>query len=109
MGLSATPEGRGFGSVLEPALGKMIYRYGFSEAAANRNVSRFAAYQIALSFTPEEREEYDVYGRRIAAVRKRLLEERPALRKLGRHAFLRLCGKWRQRRGTIRSLRLSYF
>lgn len=87
MGLSATPEGRGFGSVLEPALGKMIYRYGFSEAAANRNVSRFAAYQIALSFTPEEWEEYDAYGRRIAAVRKRLLEARPALRNLGRHAF----------------------
>lgn len=87
LGLSATPWIAGYDSVLVPALGKEIYRYGFKEAAHERMVCPFAVYQIALSFTAEEMQSYDAYGGQLRILQKRLFQAQPFLMEMDRQHF----------------------
>lgn len=61
LGLSATPglDRPENASVLIPALGPQIFRYGIKEATEEETLCPYAAFHIALSFTPQEREEYE--------------------------------------------------
>ncbi|MDO5408603.1 MAG: DEAD/DEAH box helicase [Eubacteriales bacterium] len=88
LGLSATPHGYAFRSVLVPALGPVIYQYGFSQAASAGTVCSFSVFQIQLSFTAEELERYEDYSYRIVQAQKRLCKEYPHLKHLkGIHFF----------------------
>lgn len=87
LGLSATPQPESPGSVLTKALGAEIYRYGFLEAVRGRTVSPFAILQIALSFTPQEREEYEELSASLARLLQKLRKYCPDLKKQSRAAF----------------------
>ena len=87
LGLSATPQVLDYDTVLVPALGKEIYRYGFSEAVRKNNICKFFIYQIALSFSPEELQEYQELTDRLAKTRQRLLACNPSLKYLDRFRF----------------------
>lgn len=87
LGLSATPQVLDYDTVLAPALGKEIFRYGFLEAARKNNICKFAVYQIALSFSPEEMAEYQELTDRLAKTRSRLLASNPSLKYLDHFRF----------------------
>lgn len=87
LGLSATPQVSGYASVLEPALGKEIYQYGFSAAVRANHVCDFSIFQIALSFTADERQQYDELSTRMSSIYNRLIQEYPYLKHLKRSAF----------------------
>ena len=59
LGLSATPQAHGFSEILVPALGPVIYTYGFSEAIKSRVINNCALYHIGLYFTAKESEKYE--------------------------------------------------
>ena len=80
LGLSATPYVEGYESVLVPSLGREIFRYSFSEATAARNVCSFSVFQIALSFTADELQQYDSVSYQLAVLLKCLLKEYPLAR-----------------------------
>ena len=87
LGLSATPHVEGYESVLVPSLGREIFRYSFSEATAARNVCSFSVFQIALSFTADELQQYDSVSYQLAVLLKCLLKEYPQLTALDRLYF----------------------
>ena len=95
LGLSATPPENGSKTILSQALGKEIYEYGFSEAVQKRTVSPFSILQVALSFTPEERAEYEELSERMAECLRKLEKRCPAVKKPERAGFFclleRLC------------------
>ncbi len=72
LGLSATPQVMGYDSILAPALGKEIYRYGFQEAANEQMVCPFAVYQISLSFLADELAQYNDLSGKLSALQKKL-------------------------------------
>ena len=47
LGLSATPECPGYQTILVPALGPRIYRYGYADALRDRIISPFSVFQSA--------------------------------------------------------------
>ena len=61
LGLSATPEtdNPDYAAVLKPALGNEIYHYGFEDATKKKSICQSAIFQIALSFTADEKAEYE--------------------------------------------------
>ena len=59
LGLSATPRTFGFDEVLVPALGPIIYAYGFSEAIRHKVINNCVLYNIGLSFDLDESMAYD--------------------------------------------------
>lgn len=87
LGLSATPRTAGYESVLAPALGREIYRYTFTDAARQGIVTPFALFQIALSFTPDERKSYHDVSNRLSAVVNRLNQKCPSLKELRNNHF----------------------
>jgi superfamily II DNA or RNA helicase len=71
LGLSATPQTYGFSEILVPALGPIIYTYGFSQAIKNNVINLCVLYNIGLFFTNEESEKYD----KITFIIKKLLAQ----------------------------------
>lgn len=93
LGLSATPYSSNYESILVPALGEEIYRYGFSEAAAEHTITPFAIFQTSLSLQGEERSDYEDLSRKITLTLNRLTARCPSLRGLnGNQFFGRLNG-----------------
>lgn len=87
LGLSATPQTLGYESVLVPALGDEIYRYGFSDAARRDTISPFSVFQIALAFDAEESDTYENLSDQIALVLGRLKAKCPSLKNLSGSQF----------------------
>lgn len=114
LGLSATPLTDGGSAVLTSALGGEIYQYGFSRAARERNICDFAIFQIAMSFSCEEMEEYRELSERLSVTRSRLLQRYPYLKTLERQAFFtavrRIAGEDKNRLSSYANvfLNLSY-
>lgn len=87
LGLSATPQAMDYDTILVPNLGREIFQYGFSEAARRNNICRFSIFQVALSFSPKEMEEYQQISERLSVTRRRLLKKHPYLKYLDRFHF----------------------
>lgn len=87
LGLSATPQTSGYEAILTPALGREIYRYGFADAVQRRTISRFAIFQIALTFNPEENADYLQMSERISRISHRLAAMYPSLEKLSTQQY----------------------
>jgi superfamily II DNA or RNA helicase len=87
LGLSATPQNIEAASFLASALGHEIFQYGFSQAIREKNICDFFIYQIALSFSPEEREEYNDISDKLCHIRSRLIRQHPFLKTLDRFRF----------------------
>lgn len=87
LGLSATPQSRGYEAALVPALGQEIYRYGFTDAARRSTISPFVVFQVALAFDAEEAAAYEDLSSRITRTLNRLEAMCPSLRHLNRDQF----------------------
>lgn len=83
LGLSATLPGGSAGQDLAAALGRRIYSYGISAAAARRTVCPYDIFHIGLSFRPEEQAEYEELTDRLTILYTRLLKLHPELGRLG--------------------------
>ena len=70
LGLSATPQGHHFATVLKPALGSVIYQYSFKEAVKHEIVTSYALFNVELEFSAEEQEEYEKHSRKISLALK---------------------------------------
>ncbi len=66
LGLSATPQTTGFATILAPALGPIIYTYGFHEAIKHKVISDCVLYSVCLNLTGEERDAYESTTQKIA-------------------------------------------
>lgn len=94
LGLSATPglDRPDNASVLVPALGPEIFRYGFKAAEEEETLCPYAAFHIALSFDAEELEEYEGLSFRMSKIFRALRTRYPILRELkGSQFFVTLC------------------
>lgn len=87
LGLSATPHSAYFKTVLVPALGNEMYRYGFNDALQEGIINPFTVFNIALAFYPDEREDYDAYTESLQLTLRRLKELCPYLRGVTGGAF----------------------
>lgn len=79
LGLSATPKTPGYEEILMPALGKEIYRYGMERALERKTLCSCMVYHIALSFSPEERDEYEELSDEMIFLRGKLIKRCPWL------------------------------
>lgn len=71
LGLSATPEREydsGFKKFIVPALGKIIYEYGYLEALADRVIVPFSLLNVRVEFLPHERKEYNQLTKKLVAL-----------------------------------------
>jgi superfamily II DNA or RNA helicase len=78
LGLSATPEreyDEGFSDWVEPALGGIIYRYGYVEAASDRVIVDFDLVNVEVPMTGEELETYQKLSKRIAQLMSKDADE----------------------------------
>jgi superfamily II DNA or RNA helicase len=87
LGLSATPQTEGFSSVLVPALGPVIYTYGFSQAMESRVINTCALFNLGLELGEEEQEEYDTYTHSIKKILAKLYKKYPQLKKARNQDF----------------------
>jgi superfamily II DNA or RNA helicase len=74
LGLSATPEREFdelFNSNVVPALGPIIYRYGYDRAAQDEVISPFNLTNVEVALRPDEQTEYDKLTRQIFILFKR--------------------------------------
>lgn len=84
LGLSATlPVGESQ-KYLATALGKKIYHYGISQAAATHNVCPYDIFHVEVSFDPSERAEYQELSDRLNVLFRRLLLYAPYLCNMNR-------------------------
>lgn len=77
LGLSATPEreyDQGFNDHISPALGNIIYKYTYVEAARDGVISPFSLHNVEVAMLPDEEKS-------IAAISRRVLIERNKLKK----------------------------
>lgn len=84
LGLSATPETATFNETLLPALGPVIYKYGFIEALNANIISSFAIFNLKLKFTRDEEYQYLDLSEQLAHSMKILMSRCPSLKGLNR-------------------------
>jgi superfamily II DNA or RNA helicase len=65
LGLSATPFGKNYGTVLTPSLGDEIYRFTFYHALREKILPSFAIFNICVNFEPWEEIEYDDFSEKL--------------------------------------------
>jgi superfamily II DNA or RNA helicase len=74
LGLSATPERQyddGLGAVLVPALGPIMFTYGYDEARRDGVITEFVLVNVGIELSPDEQAEYDRLTKRVGmAVRR---------------------------------------
>ena len=74
LGLSATPERQyddGLETVLVPALGPIIYSYGYDEARRDEVITEFILINVAIQLSDDEQADYDRLTKRVGmAVRR---------------------------------------
>lgn len=74
LGLSATPRRDWddlFEEVVEPALGRIVYEYGYNEARRDGVISPFNLVNVQVELSDSERASYDRYSKLIAAASRR--------------------------------------
>jgi superfamily II DNA or RNA helicase len=112
MGLSATPDCDHMQEVLVPALGKPVFRYSIADAANDQVVAQYAVFNMAVSFAPDERLEYDDLTHKIAMLRTMLFRKLPASERVDDSGFLLMLTRLSRRGDEIgdiaRSLHLFY-
>lgn len=87
LGLSATPEREydsGFQDHIAPALGEIIYEYGYVEAARDHVISPFALHNVSIAMLEEEERRINSFTRRIMVERKRVQKGESPDNKLAR-------------------------
>ena len=87
LGLSATPMVNGFSQYLVPNLGPLFFTYGFNEAMQDQVINQAVIYNIELTMTEEQSEQYDELSGRISSTLRRLNKAVPYLKKLKGSAF----------------------
>ena len=78
LGLSATPErdyDEGYADFIEPALGPVIYRYSYVEAARDKVITPFNLTNIELPMLEAESAEYERLSKSIARARRQALND----------------------------------
>ncbi|MCI8895502.1 MAG: DEAD/DEAH box helicase family protein [Lachnospiraceae bacterium] len=109
LGLSATARGPGYEQVLVPALGKEIYHYGLERALKRGTICQFAIWQIAVSFQPDELEEYQALSDQLLHTRAEILHLLPGLRSCeGSSFFIQLTELAKNGSGKIQRLARAY-
>lgn len=83
LGLSATLGDKDLTEMLEPALGRMIFRYSYKRALQEGVVAEFTLFQIALHFQADEYEVYQELSERMKTFRGQLYSRCPLLKKSG--------------------------
>lgn len=71
LGLSATPEreyDEGFQKYVVPALGAVIFEYGYVQAFEDKVITPFDLVNVQIDFLPHEKAEYDKLTRRAAVL-----------------------------------------
>lgn len=74
LGLSATPRreyDNAFETVIEPALGPLIYEYGYDEARGDEVIANFELVNVSVEMSPDEQERYDRLSRHLATLVRR--------------------------------------
>ena len=89
LGLSATPFGSPDDAVLTDALGPVVFHYDVSRASADGIVSPFTVSEVAVSFLPDERAEYQKLSYELMLLMKKLLVAWPELQGLSSSAFMK--------------------
>ena len=89
LGLSATPFGTGQDKILTDALGREIYSYGFSEAAAASVIAPYTVCEVGASFLPKELEAYAELSEEIRILMARLLKAHEYLAGLPKVHFMK--------------------
>ena len=79
MGLSATPYGRNYERILEPYIGREIYRFTFSQALKAEIISHFSVINVGMDFDQGERFEYDELSEKLGLSLFKLKEQCPNL------------------------------
>lgn len=87
MGLSATVADKDATEILEPALGRIIFRYSYDRALRDGAITAFKLVQTALHFCEDEQQEYDELSERMAVLRTQLYSRYPLLKKDGGSFF----------------------
>ncbi len=80
LGLTATLSNGHAQHFLTSVLGRKIYSYGASEAAAQHTICPYDIYHIQLAFEKQEREAYDSISERIQYLYQKLLSSHPYLK-----------------------------
>jgi superfamily II DNA or RNA helicase len=71
LGLSATPVreyDEGFSEFVEPALGRVIYEYGYTDAFRDAVITPFSLRNVQVPLLPDEQDSYDKLTRRLAQI-----------------------------------------
>jgi superfamily II DNA or RNA helicase len=71
LGLSATPESQydeSFQERIVPALGRVVFRYGYAEARADDVIVPFDLVNVRIPLTASEESDYDMWTRRVGAL-----------------------------------------
>jgi len=74
LGLSATPRrdyDDAYETVIEPALGPLIYEYGYNEARRDQVVASFDLVNVRVDMSSSEQEQYDKLSRQLAMLVRR--------------------------------------
>lgn len=83
LGLSATADVRTLKSRLIPSVGPLFYRYELKNAIEDRVVNDFVLFNVAVSLSEEEREEYDEISDKITKIIGFLFKKAPSIMKRG--------------------------
>jgi superfamily II DNA or RNA helicase len=74
LGLSATPRREyddAYETVIEPALGPLIFEYGYDEARRDEVIASFELVNVSVNMSQDEQERYEKLSRQIAALVRR--------------------------------------
>lgn len=83
LGLSATLEDKDSAEMLEPALGRLIFKYPYKRALQEGVIAEFTLFQIALHFQTDEYREYQELSERMKIIRRQLFVRYPLFKKGG--------------------------
>lgn len=78
LGLSATPQreyDEGFAKHIKPALGPVIFEYGYTDAYHDKVIAPFDLINVKIDFLSHEKTEYDTLSKRIAVTLKKMTHE----------------------------------
>lgn len=74
LGLSATPRREyddAFTTIIEPALGPVIYEYGYNEAHGDNVIASFELINVSVQMTDDEQSQYDQLSRQVRVLVRR--------------------------------------
>ena len=84
LGLSATPQREGdfgFERVLEPELGRVVFRYGYARALKEGSIHPFSVSYVLVDLSPDEQQRYLELSDTISTLHQVLEDRYPSLRR----------------------------